>query len=232
MRGSSSFNRFLGYLVGPISISCGSIVYADKPVSIHDYIAEKNDAQVAELANQWWQWVYTFPRQAGPTVDNTGAMCAFMQSERTWFLANSDTPEVVDRTCTIPVETRVFFPIISNVQFSPPNVELTCAEVLEGVTFERNPNYVVTASLNGTSIQLGESSIVGSSTCFDLLSRVPASRNPPSYYPSATDGYWVLIEPLPVGAHELEFMAEYRDTEQNIVRTMMHVRYQLIVGEE
>lgn len=214
-----------------VCIASGSIGRAESSVSIQGYIAEKNVGQLATLANEWWQWVSAFPRLAKPTSDNTGAMCAFLQSEGPWFLANSDTPEIVNRSCEVPLGSQLFFPIISNIYFSPPSVDLTCAEVLEGVAFKRNPNYVVTVSLNGTSVKLDEGNIIRSASCFDLLARVPAFRNPPSYYPSATDGYWVLLEPLPAGDHELVLKAEYHDTQQNEVLPMVHVRYQLTVGE-
>lgn len=186
---------------------------------------------MSELANKWWQWIYGIPTAQNPILDLTGVHCATQQSDRIWFLANSDSPQAVERKCIIPPDTSIFFPVINNLVYSPPTVEQTCDDAKDLAEFEINPNYIMTVILDGYAVQLDERNLIGSSECFDLLARIPSDHNPPSYDPSATDGYWFMFSPLSVGDHRLEILAQYNDTVNNEVRTMINVRYQLTVTD-
>jgi len=174
-------------------------------------------------------WVYGVPQEQNPILDFTGANCVVQQSEKIWFLANSDTLETVVRLCNIPPDTSLFFPIIKNIAYTPPGVEQTCEEAKEYVEFESSPNTVVTVKLNGSSIKLDDRNIFGSTECFDMFARVPSEVDFPSYYPSATGGYWLLLNPLPAGVHELDLLAEFHDASKDENRVIMQVKYQLTV---
>ena len=48
-------------------------------------------------------------------------------------------------------------------------------------------------------------------------------------YPAATDGYWLMLRPLPVGTHTLKFQAQYQRTDEFLGSMAQDVEYQLLV---
>jgi len=230
------FEYFLRSLLCPLACSVAifsaSFVQADTSKIPLEYIAETNEIRSSDLTAQWWQWVYGIPRAQNPILDITGVHCSIQQPNDIWFLANSQSPETVERSCEIPAGSSILFPIINNIVYTPPSVNQTCEAAKSIAEFEQNPNYVFTVSLDGATVEIDEKNLIGSSDCFDLLARVPRKSNPPSYHPSASDGYWVMFNPLPVGNHNLEFMAQYHDTTKNEFRTMVHVRYSLTILDQ
>ncbi len=63
--------------------------------------------------------------------------------------------------------------------------------------------------------------------CFNLFERIPDVYEVPSVAPSATDGFWAMLKPLPPGRHKLEFRAFY--TIQNSAHTATFVHSNSIV---
>lgn len=219
-------------------LTCILAIYIAPPTqaqdlnTIQDYITDTDEVDFSGFANLWWQWVYGMPASGFPPIDLARVNCASQGADGIWFLMNSDSPQVVERTCELPLGSSVFFPVISNLVFSPPLAELTCDKAKDLANFERNLNYIMTVKLNGVAIRLDDRNLVGSLECFDLLARIPSEQNPPSYFPSATDGYWFMFNPLPVGSHKLEILVQYDDIAKNEIRTLMNVHYQLTVNEQ
>jgi hypothetical protein len=60
-----------------------------------------------------WQWALSIPTAENPVVDATGAKCMVGQRGKYWFLA---------RTCTVPANVKLFFPVINAINFDTPNV--------------------------------------------------------------------------------------------------------------
>lgn len=80
--------------------------------------ANPHGASYGEWAGRWWAWAWTQPRAVNPVFDKTGEFCAQGQSGSVWFLAGTfieKPPEIVTRTCTIPVGKALFFPVYNNI---------------------------------------------------------------------------------------------------------------------
>lgn len=51
-----------------------------------------------------------------------------------------------------------------------------------------------------------------SAACFDAFAKAKDLDHPESYTPSATDGYWLMLRPLPAGVHHVTVRARYGRT--------------------
>ena len=162
------------------------------------------------LAAKWWAWAASFPAEANPIEDTTGALCAEGQQGQTWFLAGTlfDAGPVV-RTCTIPSGTNLFFPIVNSFCAEFPAVlhmqlaDLSaCAAASVDpfdpadltVTIDGEPVPIVRAQSALFSLFLPENNIFGCPACA-------------GHYQEVADGYWVLLDALAPGDHVIHFEA-------------------------
>jgi hypothetical protein len=74
----------------------------------------------AEWAAAWVQWGLPIPASSNPILDTTGALSAYGQSGKVWFLAGNTTGGLTNRTVTVPVGTPLFFPIVNNFWVNTP----------------------------------------------------------------------------------------------------------------
>lgn len=156
-----------------------------------------------EWAARWWQWALSAPVPVNPLLDTTGEDCAVGQTGKVWFLAGTLGSGSVTRTCTVPVGTALFFPVLNSAFIATEPFE-TESYVHEQVT-ARVDTYDVSSlavEVDGKSIE-GLGSYRAHSPTFDItlpennLFGAPAG----TYGPSAADGYWLMLRPLPPGEH-------------------------------
>jgi hypothetical protein len=167
-----------------------------------------------EWSAVWWQWNFPIPVPSNPTFDTTGQHCGVRQSRPVFFLAGIATGEPVTRECTVPSDTPLFLPLInaecSNVEqppfFGRTDAErLACAqEVIDGVSIDS-----LKASIDGVAVG-GLEDFRVQSPPFDF--RMPAQNNildlpGVTSGRSASDGYWLMLEPLSPGPHVIHFEA-------------------------
>jgi hypothetical protein len=172
-------------------------------------------ATYGELSARWWQWLLSIPAAVNPNLDATGANCAQGQYDDVWFLAGA-FGGTVTRSCTIPANKPVFFPLINTIAFKPNGNETlidlrrlaaafidTVAELdcsMDGVacfkdpsSFRvRSPSFTVIAPSNGV-VPPGKLSVPGNTDSI------------------VSDGYWVLITPPTPGMHVIHVRATTGD---------------------
>ena len=69
----------------------------------------------------WWEWALSIPAPSNPTLDTTGADCMIGQRDFIWLLAgNGVLSGSVSRTCTVPENKTLFFPVINAVFVNTP----------------------------------------------------------------------------------------------------------------
>ena len=165
-----------------------------------------------EWAVKWWQWVMSIPADRNPLTDTTGEFADESQSGPVWFAAGT-FGNSAERTYSVPAGKAIFVPV-SNVIFGAgvfdcnptvpgvpccvPCLQATAAantepiEVLE-VTIDgwpvKNVRAYRASSPGPFAIHYPENSVAG----------VPAG----DYFPQVADGYWLMLEPLANGLHEL-----------------------------
>jgi hypothetical protein len=74
------------------------------------------------------------------------------------------------------------------------------------------------AELDGRSFGRLDEHRVASDGCFDLAAR---AQGAPKMEPSASDGYWLALPPLPKGKHTLRFGGSLPSLRQDLVYTLI-----------
>jgi hypothetical protein len=184
-----------------------------------------------EYANLWWQWASSMPAIESPVRDQTGLKCDVNQRGQVWFLAGGYGSSKISRKCSIPKGNYLFFPVINMIHFQSDEGKTTC-EQAKATAAMNNDN------LRSFVVTIDEHKIVNpvfhrysSTTCFDLLGWPPKNEYSPIVYPSATDGYWVMLQPLALGKHKLSFSAEYHNPDQTDGMMIQDIEYQIEIVE-
>ncbi|HEY0506027.1 MAG TPA: hypothetical protein VGD42_21290 [Lysobacter sp.] len=168
---------------------------------------------------RWWQWAARFGADTGaPYRDPDGRHCALNQEEgAVWFLAGTDGRSDAVRTCTVPAGKHLFVPLINWVE---DDAGRSCGDKQAAVA--RLADHVNTGLvlLDGRPIGQLERMRVAAGTCFSMSDQSPGA---------ATDGYWLMLKPLPPGKHQLAIAAAYREETR---QSMQNFRYELDVQAE
>ena len=69
----------------------------------------------------WWEWALSIPAPSNPASDTTGADCMIGQRDFIWLLAGVNPSGSASRTCTVPENKTLFFPVINAVFVNTPN---------------------------------------------------------------------------------------------------------------
>ena len=182
--------------------------------------AGQETTTLEELSAEWWNWGASMnPSPLDGSYTNT-AQCEGEYVPGVFFLAGAGGSKKVDRTCTVPADTPIFFPV-SNVVCSaafdpiqevddPRPLDTKCAEPVTDDTID--PPSKWSATLNKQDLEQQRIA----SGLFDWTIVFP--DNPfqgfvPGTYESASDGLWVYLEEgLPAGEHTIVFGGKYKDT--------------------
>ena len=180
-----------------------------------------------ELAAAWTQWAYSKPvnvdspligsYEGGPRCDGTPVSPTQVE---TWFLAGTSDGSKVVRTCTMPAETQLFFPVVSAVAFPffPGENKVNQREAAIGFidAVENDPKLRMLVTVDGRKLE-SDQIVRATSPVFTLT--LPEENvfdpfvqpNPPGvpageYKNASADGLWVsLEEPLLPGEHTIHF---------------------------
>ncbi|MDH4108392.1 MAG: hypothetical protein OEW35_08755 [Gammaproteobacteria bacterium] len=170
-------------------------------------------------AAEWWQWALGVPGDRNPMFDADGTYCAERQLGDVWFLAGSFGTDPVERSCTVPAGTSLFFPLINSAYGAflndPPETRTdeavrafaACPDavsnlspVVDGFAVPRLHQFLVSAADSPLfNVQLAPGNPFG----FDE-SIVPELV----FSPTAQEGYYVFLKPLSAGLHTIEVYAE------------------------
>jgi hypothetical protein len=158
-----------------------------------------------EWSATWWQWAVSTPTDTNPLKDNTGLNCAQGQSGPIWFLAGT-FGGAAERTCIIPEGKAIMFPVydgecsfVEYPQYKSESELSSCAKD------QINKVTNLAASIDGTSIQNLKAYRV-QSPMFDLVlpsKNVFGLSSGPTK--SVADGFWIILQPLSSGKHEINF---------------------------
>lgn len=182
-------------------------------------------------ANAWWQWAVSMPEEDSPIKDRVGIKCGVNQQGPVWFLAGGFGSARIHRECTIPIGKQLFFPVI-NMLYYPNGADAhpTCESVRKSASL--NNQYLKTFRVNVDGHEYLNPAFFRRSPekCFDLIARKPKKYHPETVYPSATDGYWVMLKPLAPGRHSISFSAEYNRPDGSYGRMFQDIEYSIEVS--
>ena len=177
-------------------------------------VAGKNQA---EWSAAWWQWALSQGTNTSPLLDTTGASAGVRQSGDVYFISGllgySNGSYTANRTFTVPAGKSLFFPVLNgvadNIDVVPPVSE---AQLREWATGFAQGATGLFATVDGQSVtgitsyrQKSPSSavVLPASNVFQPLS--PGYQDGVVIEDQVSDGYWIMVSPLPPGDHIIAF---------------------------
>jgi hypothetical protein len=173
----------------------------------------------AEWSVAWWQWLLSFPESQNPNVDSTGAFSFLGDQGPVFFLAGSFTSTSVVRSATVRSDQFLFFPLINVVSWkeisayggSEAGLRQDAAETIGIGPGGPGPGTTLFARLNGVDLALPPSTTslfdfrqMSPPGLFDVTLPAGAVFGLPSgIFPSVSDGWWLILDPLAPGSYEL-----------------------------
>lgn len=155
----------------------------------------------SEWSRAWWQWAGSFDHAESPITDQTGELCGSKQKGPVWFLAGTYGTHRTIRTCKVPKGTYLFFPLINYVVMRPADRPVSCMAVMSSASAMTNDASALLLEVDGVRTQ-HLTSHRQASACFDMGELAqPKAR----IFPSAANGYYVMLKPLSVGKHVVHF---------------------------
>lgn len=156
----------------------------------------------AEWSQAWWQWAGSFDRHISPIADTDGSLCNSRQSGPVWFLAGTYGTKRTIRTCSVPAGKYIFFPLINYVVMPPQDRPISCEAVRTEARRITDEPAALLVDLDGTTVEDLARFRQATTQCFNM----GALAEPPlDVYPSASNGYYVMLKPLEPGTYELNF---------------------------
>jgi hypothetical protein len=180
------------------------------------------------LRCEWWRWSLSLPAVAGhPNYCDPFFDVTLGQSGNVWFLAAPFG--TCQRSIAIPQGTKLFIAII-NVEAS--SIEVApfdgCTVAEQAVNATAFANYIRQPyfELNGKPLaKLGRFRFVSPQFSLTLpvpnVIGIPAGTSSPCPFVPAplpmemkgvSDGFWVMLRPLPLGQHTIRVGGEFQNT--------------------
>jgi hypothetical protein len=205
-------NQQLNHPMKKISVSVVAVLCASFAASAQAAVvpvkANVLGKSYAEWSSVWWQWALSLPVDQNPFFDEGESVNgANDQLGRVWFLTGViNESGTVTRTITIPPGVMLFFPVINTEAstLEPPPffgsneaelrdaaLSFTFANVVatvDGAPVQNLADYMVTSQMFEFSVP--ENNVLG----------VPAGSGF-----SVSHGIFLMLSPLSVGVHVLQF---------------------------
>jgi hypothetical protein len=185
------------------------ILISSLPVTAHaeDNVIVPPDARVAgmlqsEWSKMWWQWAGSFDRSESPVADVTGERCNLKQSGPVWFLAGTYSQTRTIRTCKVPRDKYLFFPLINYVVMRPVTRQVSCQAVMSTAKNITDNASTLLFEIDGVRTQNLTAHRQATIGCFDMGALTDQKYK---VYPSAANGYYIMLRPLSPGKHVLNF---------------------------
>jgi hypothetical protein len=177
----------------------------------------------SKLVAAWWQWALEEPTSQSPlggsydeAVPPGDIQCDGSNPSGTWFLGGSFSEAPADRTCTVPADTQLFFPVVNSVFIitEPGETEEIARKAVNGQIngFLRDGKFKVT--IDGKEVQSkrivrAESPLFIADIPEDNVFDSPTFDLPAGKYQGVGDGLWVTLPGLSEGEHTIHW--EFHD---------------------
>ena len=176
-------------------------------IAPHSIVAGQS---LAEWSAAWWQWALAIPTEQNPQLDETGANAALGNlSGPVVFLAGTFGGSV-ERAFSITAGKYLFLPVLNTVFIATDPSETLQTGLDANSAFIQSVT-ALNASIDGVPVaglfSHREITLAGFGLNFpddNNLLGLPAG----SYGPAASDGYWLMLEPLAPGNHVIAFGGE------------------------
>jgi hypothetical protein len=172
----------------------------------------KKDQNLADLTEAWWTWALQEPSPAvGSYTD--GQQCEGEFVDGVFFLAGTLGGGDAKRSCTVPADTALFFPVVNFFcTADEPNYPECATDPVDAALATGEPY----ATLDGKNLKISRITtepftlILPEPNIFGL----PAG---PYEHLAVSDGLWVYLpQGLKPGEYTLEFGGDFPNSPQNI----------------
>jgi hypothetical protein len=178
------------------------------------------------LTEAWWTWATAVPSPLDGSYSSPDPRCEGEFVDGVFFLAGTTGGGPVERTCTVPADTALFFPVINSFTTAEePNYPWGPHKVVAKAL----ANGDVSATLDGEDLKI-ERIATGPFTITFLDPNIfsPGVPGGPYPFPAVSDGLWVYLpEGLEPGEYALHF--EGTSVRSNGNPFSVDVTYNLIV---
>ena len=175
----------------------------------------------AVWGDRWWQWVISYPPNASPMTDTTGAFSHLGDQGAVFYLAGTISGPA-NRSVTIPQGKTIFVPLGSSISPIPLFGADEAAVRADAAATNGTPsNLALTIDGSAAVLPAGFSSL----TQFHQVTppgtfswTVPANNIYSSFglsggtYQSVDDGYLVMLDGLTPGNHTLHWTGHFSGT--------------------
>ena len=154
-----------------------------------------------EWLAKWWQWTFSIPTAQHPRDAYTPEKCTLNQKGPVWFLADQLGGQE-ERTCTIPAGKAIFIPLlVGECDYSMPDVKSD--EALRRCAMAGNEYGVIEATLDGVKLKSLEQYRTQSEFFNIIIPEDNIYNSRAGSFRALTDGFFVFLEPLPAGKHDV-----------------------------
>jgi len=178
---------------------------------------KSNEKIYKELSIEWWKWAESIPKSSNPILAPSGRYDASIgQSGNVWFLAGTFNTIGVVRTVEIPAGKALFFPIFNVVASKDDGDDFDTKEQRREAA-EAYIDQVTVHKVKLDDKKLDNYRVESKPFKFtnfptdDYLGLSELKLQKP--IPAVSDGYWIMLKPLPVGKHTIivDGKAEFPD---------------------
>jgi hypothetical protein len=168
-----------------------------------------------EWTIDWWKWLLSIPLSENPANDGIGKNAGQKQNGAVWYLAGTKESTVgkVHRTCTVPSDKAIFFPILCcHSSFAVKRHLKDEADLLSHATcvtdrMIRLELEIRSEFLNSLKLEKLHTGYLSkyriSSPIFDMT--LPSDNlfyGNRGYTKAASDGYWIFLKPMSQGRNQ------------------------------
>ncbi len=186
----------------------------------------------AEWSAAWWQWALSIKKDRNPILDKTGAFAAEGQDGPVFFLAGNAGGET-SRKCSVPAGKPIFVPILNYIESDVPD-KADEKKLLATAKTKMDAAQDIQATLDDKPIagldHFRVSSAIFTFTGPDKVADA-AFEDCVGKQKAASDGYWIMLKPLPPGKHTLHFKSKVKPSEGE-KPFQLDVTYELTVEEK
>jgi hypothetical protein len=177
---------------------------------------------LGKLTGDWWNWAFATSPSPLEGSYTGGGQCNGRYVNGVFFLAGAagGAPPSVERTCTVPANTPILFPVVNVICSEafgvagqdPPDpqpYDTACAEPATDATIDPPSHFYAKVDGNDANQQriasgLFQWTIASDNNPFGLFAGT---------YEAASDGLWVyLADGLNTGNHTVQFGGTYKHT--------------------
>ena len=155
----------------------------------------------------WWQWVHNVTPDQNVNFDSTGEFCDVGQEGPIWFLGPSFGGKY-ERSCTIPSGKAILFPVNTGECDYGSSPDAKTPDDLYDCASENNKGGIMRASLDGVPLKNLEKYKVTSPLFNITIPKDNVFGSPAGTSGAMADGFWVFLEPLSLGQHEIRLCCQ------------------------